>query len=51
MRPGTESWGVSWITAMFLQGGWDDILGNMLFPPVFGKTLEDGYGALRHLRF
>ena len=24
-------WGLSWITAMFLHGGWDHILGNMLF--------------------
>ena len=28
---GPESWGVSWITAMFLHGSWDHILGNMLF--------------------
>jgi len=24
-----EPWGLSWITAMFLHGGWDYILGNM----------------------
>src|SRR5919197_1121426 len=33
---GPESWGVSWITAMFLHGSWDHILGNMLFLAVFG---------------
>jgi membrane associated rhomboid family serine protease len=29
---------VSWITAMFLHGGWDHILGNMLFLAIFGRT-------------
>ena len=29
-----EPWGLSWITAMFLHGGWDHILGNMLFSAV-----------------
>ena len=33
---GPEPWGVSWITAMFLHGSWDHILGNMLFLAVFG---------------
>ena len=28
-----EPWGVSWITAMFLHGSWDHIMGNMLFLP------------------
>jgi membrane associated rhomboid family serine protease len=48
---GPESWGVSWITAMFLHGSWDHILGNMLFLAVFGKNVEDAYGALRYLLF
>jgi len=34
---GPEAWGLSWITAMFLHGGWDHILGNMLFLAIFGK--------------
>jgi membrane associated rhomboid family serine protease len=37
---GPESWGVSWITAMFLHGSWSHILGNMLFLAVFGRTLK-----------
>src|SRR6476660_8633185 len=41
---GPESWGVSWITAMFLHGSWDHILGNMLFLAVFGKNVEDAFG-------
>jgi membrane associated rhomboid family serine protease len=48
---GPESWGVSWITAMFLHGSWDHILGNMLFLAVFGKNVEDAFGALRYLVF
>src|ERR1700747_2051105 len=48
---GPEPWGVSWITAMFLHGGWDHILGNMLFLAVFGKNVEDAFGPLRYLVF
>jgi len=48
---GPESWGVSWITAMFLHGSWGHILGNMLFLAVFGKNVEDAFGHLRYLAF
>ena len=48
---GPEPWGVSWITAMFLHGGWDHILGNMLFLAIFGKNVEDAFGPLRYLAF
>jgi membrane associated rhomboid family serine protease len=48
---GPEPWGVSWITAMFLHGSWDHILGNMLFLAIFGKNVEDAYGPLRYLAF
>src|SRR5215469_3331927 len=44
-------WGISWITAMFLHGGWDHILGNMVFLAIFGKNVEDAYGPLRYLIF
>src|SRR5215813_9353277 len=46
-----EPWGVSWITAMFLHGSWDHILGNMLFLAVFGKNVEDAFGHIRYLAF
>src|SRR3974377_1471497 len=36
---------------MFLQGGWDHILGNMLFLAIFGKNVEDAFGPLRYLVF
>ena len=45
------SWGVSWITSMFLHGSWDHILGNMLFLAIFGKNVEDAFGHLRYLAF
>jgi len=48
---GPEPWGVSWLTAMFLHGSWDHILGNMLFLAVFGKNVEDAFGSLRYLVF
>jgi rhomboid family protein len=48
---GPESWGVSWITSMFLHGSWDHILGNMLFLAVFGKNVEDAFGPIRYLVF
>jgi membrane associated rhomboid family serine protease len=48
---GPEPWGVSWITAMFLHGGWDHILGNMLFLAIFGKNVEDAFGPLPYLGF
>jgi rhomboid family protein len=46
-----EPWGLSWITAMFLHGSWDHILGNMLFLAIFGKNVEDAFGSLRYLLF
>jgi membrane associated rhomboid family serine protease len=46
-----EPWGISWITAMFLHGGWDHILGNMLFLAIFGKNVEDAFGSLGYLLF
>jgi rhomboid family protein len=48
---GPEPWGISWITAMFMHGSWDHILGNMLFLAIFGKNVEDAFGPLRYLVF
>jgi membrane associated rhomboid family serine protease len=36
---------------MFLHGGWDHILGNMLFLAIFGKNVEDAFGPVRYLVF
>jgi membrane associated rhomboid family serine protease len=46
-----EPWEVSWFTSMFMHGGWDHILGNMLFLAIFGKNVEDAFGRLRYLAF
>jgi membrane associated rhomboid family serine protease len=46
-----EPWGISWVTAMFLHGSWDHILGNMLFLAIFGKNVEDSFGSLPYLVF
>ena len=48
---GPQPWGLSWITAMFLHGSWDHILGNMLFLAIFGKNVEDAFGSLLYLVF
>jgi hypothetical protein len=48
---GPEPWGISWITAMFLHGSWDHILGNMIFLIVFGKNVESAFGHLQYLAF
>src|SRR6185437_6665785 len=44
-----EPWLLTWVTAMFMHGGWDHILGNMLFLAIFGKNVEDAFGHLRYL--
>ena len=36
---------------MFLHGGWDHILGNMLFLAIFGKNVEDAFDSLAYLVF
>ena len=48
---GPEPWAVSWVTALFMHGSWDHILGNMLFLAIFGKNVEDAFGPLRYLGF
>jgi membrane associated rhomboid family serine protease len=48
---GPLPWGISWITAMFMHGSWDHILGNMLFLAIFGKNVEDAFGPIRYLVF
>jgi membrane associated rhomboid family serine protease len=48
---GPEPWALSWLTAMFMHGSWDHILGNMLFLAIFGKNVEDRLGHLGYLAF
>jgi membrane associated rhomboid family serine protease len=45
------SWGISWLSSMFMHGSWSHILGNMLFLAIFGKNVEDAFGHLCYLAF
>src|SRR5512136_162178 len=38
-------------TAMFLHGGWEHILGNMVFLWAFGPQVEDIMGRYKYLAF
>lgn len=42
---------LSFITSMFLHGGWMHLLGNMIFLYVFGDNIEDRFGHGRFLLF
>ena len=41
----------TWVTSMFLHGGWMHLIGNMLFLYIFGDNLEDVLGHVRFLGF
>ena len=50
--PGTPTpFFLTLFTSMFIHGGWDHILGNMLFLLVFGIHVERSMGRLRFLLF
>ena len=46
-----QPWAISWLTAMFMHGSWDHLLGNLLFLAIFGKAVEDAFGRVRYLAF
>jgi membrane associated rhomboid family serine protease len=46
-----EPWPVTAITSMFMHGGWEHLLGNMLFLWIFGNNVEDAMGRVRFLVF
>jgi membrane associated rhomboid family serine protease len=39
------------VTSMFLHGGWDHLLGNMIYLWVFGDDIEEAIGWMRYLVF
>jgi rhomboid family protein len=39
------------VTSMFLHGGWEHILGNMIYLFVFGDDIEEALGPVRFLAF
>lgn len=49
--PGNPPTFATLFTSMFLHGGWEHLLGNMLFLWVFGDNVEDAMGRLRYLVF
>ncbi len=54
MVPAQITAGKDWITlltAMFLHGGWEHILGNMVFLWAFGPEVEDTMGPVKYLAF
>jgi membrane associated rhomboid family serine protease len=50
VAPGNPWW-IDIFTAMFMHGGWEHILGNMLFLWIFGNNVEDTFGRPRFLLF
>ncbi len=46
---GELSWWDGAFTSMFMHGGWDHIIGNMLFLWIFGNNVEDALGRVRFL--
>src|SRR4051812_44549406 len=44
-------WLESTFTSMFMHGGWEHILGNMLFLWIFGNNVEDTLGRPRFVAF
>ena len=46
----TGAW-LSFVTSMFLHGGWMHLIGNMLFLYVFGDNIEDRLGHGRFILF
>ncbi len=42
---------ITFVTYMFLHGGWIHLIGNMLFLWVFGDNVEDAMGRFRFLAF
>jgi membrane associated rhomboid family serine protease len=43
--------GLTLLTSIFMHGGWEHLLGNMLFLWIFGNNIEDRVGRRRFLIF
>jgi membrane associated rhomboid family serine protease len=44
-------WPLTLVTSMFMHGGWEHLIGNMLFLWIFGNNVEDAMGRARFLVF
>ncbi|HWB47355.1 MAG TPA: rhomboid family intramembrane serine protease [Hyphomicrobiaceae bacterium] len=51
--PGAGGWTppATLVTSLFLHGGWEHLLGNMIYLWVFGDDIEDALGRVRFLAF
>jgi len=47
---GIPGWG-SIFSSMFIHGGWEHIIGNMLYLFIFGDNVEDALGHVKYLLF
>jgi membrane associated rhomboid family serine protease len=47
--PERLAWYEGAFTSMFMHGGWEHIIGNMLFLWIFGNNVEDALGKIRFL--
>ncbi|MFN2468660.1 MAG: rhomboid family intramembrane serine protease [Gaiellaceae bacterium] len=47
--PDRLDWYEGAFTSMFMHGGWEHIIGNMLFLWIFGNNVEDALGRVRFL--
>ena len=47
---GITGW-VTIFTSMFIHGGWEHIIGNMLYLFIFGDNVEDAIGHFKYLTF
>jgi membrane associated rhomboid family serine protease len=47
--PDHLAWYEGAFTSMFMHGGWEHIIGNMLFLWIFGNNVEDALGKIRFL--
>ncbi|MBU1356690.1 MAG: rhomboid family intramembrane serine protease [Candidatus Edwardsbacteria bacterium] len=50
MNQGFGGWG-NIFSSMFIHGGWEHIIGNMLYLFIFGDNVEDALGHFRYLLF
>ena len=41
----------TFVTSIFLHGGWTHLIGNMLFLYIFGDNIEDVCGHLHYIAF
>ena len=43
--------GATWVTSMFMHGGWLHLIGNIYFLWIFGDNIEDELGKINYLGF